>query len=154
MFDLNKMIPMNNSSEHFLFSPSEQNTLNHDIIGINKILSNNNDIYRIVPHCSIPKLNYEIDEEFKGPCNYTRLSILPLTPTGKQPKYKYMVRFATFKGNYIKEWGNDTFGEIYYLQSGKIGKVRIIFWRDKLLTVIHLKLSDNGDLIINKIENK
>ena len=65
-----------------------------------------------------------------------------------------MVRFATFKGNYIKEWGNDTFGEIYYLQSGKIGKVRIIFWRDKLLTVIHLKLSDNGDLIINKIENK
>ncbi len=150
MFDIEKMpsITESDGKPRYLFEGNNCALLNSDIKLINKSLKENS--FELI----IPELNFNTNLPSGGPVNYTFLWLNEFTPTGKKPKYIYTVYFNTFVGNYIKEWGNDTFGEIYYLQSGKIGKVRIIFWRDKLLTVIHLKLSDNGDLIINKIENK
>lgn len=140
--------PMTNG--YYLIPKSEQIDLNKDIDYINQVLNDNAICIR---DRYIPALNYDEDPDFRGPCNHTKLEIIPLTPTGKKPKYKAFVRFATFKGDYHKDWGNDTFGDIYYLQDGTIGKAKIIMWRDKVLTVVHLKIIDN-ELKIYKIDRK
>ncbi len=151
MIDLDRAISASPVYEQFYLIPkSEQPKLDKDICFVNQILENE----RIgIDRPFIPELNYDVDPCFKGPCNYSKLKVLPLTPTGKSPKYKYCVRFATFKGDYLKDWGNDTFGDLYYLPDGSIGKARIIMWRDKMLTVVHMKLVDN-QLSISKIERK
>lgn len=150
MLNVEKVISNSAINGYYLIPKSEQTKLNNDIDFINHILKKG----KIdIKNGYIPALNYDIDSNFKGPCNFSKLEVITTTPTGKNPKYKAFVRFATFKGDYDKDWGNDTFGEIYYLQNGAMGKARIIMWRDRALTVVHLKLVNNT-LCISKIEQK
>lgn len=135
----------------YLFSPKEQDILNSDIELLNNILKRYD--AKKIPSMHIPNLNYIIDENFKGPCNYTFLQLNDKTPTDKNPKYKYTVYFNVKMNNYSEEWMNTTFGQIMYLQNGKIGKSRIIIWRKRKLYVVYLKIVD-GNLDVSKIEYK
>lgn len=129
----------------YLFEGLNKKQLNNDICLINDVLRKNN-----ILDLFIPDLNYDTNIKTGGPTNYSFLNINELTATGKLTKYKYTVHFNTFIEDYQKDWGNDTFGKIYYLQNGEIGKVRIVMWRDKKLTVIHLK-KENSSIVIQKI---
>lgn len=153
MFDTNKMpsVTLCDGKPRYLFVGDYLTALNTHIDYINTLLIHYHKTS--IPNFFIPALNFYVDKNFKGPTNFTFLWLNDKTPTGKKPKYVYTVHFNTFKGDYMKEWGNDTFGEIYYLQDGNIGKVHITMWRNKKLHIIHLK-KINGILSINKIEEK
>lgn len=154
MFDIQAMLQkiIDNGEIWYLFNIHNAEILDKDVEVINKILKGNEQLAANVPNHYIPTLNYDDKLQTNGPTNYTYLSVNNKTPTGRSPKYKYVVHFNTFVGDYLKEWGNDTFGEIHYLQNNTIGKVRIIMWRNKILTVIHLN-NKEGNLYISKIEN-
>lgn len=137
----------------YLFEGHYRELLNADISLINNLLHISKEKLSGIKSPFIPPLNYNRDEDFIGPTNYTFLWLNDKTPTGKVPKYIYTVYFNTFIGDYIKEWTTDTFGQIYYLQNGEIGKVKITMWRNRKLSVIYIKRS-NDELIINKVEKK
>lgn len=155
MFDVTQMPSVRESDgkPRYLFKGQYQNYLESHIDFLNGILLQNAPLLQGVDNPFIPPLNFAPTKDHKRPCNYTYLKENEKTPTGKDPKYRYVVYFNTFIGNYLKDWGNDTFGEIYYLQNGEIGKVRIIIWRKRKLHVVHMKLI-NGKLNICKVEHR
>lgn len=155
MFDRNLMpsIVESDGKPRYLFKGQYQSDLESHIDFLNSILLQNIALLQGIDDPFIPPLNYIPIKDQKGPTNYTFLWENEKTPTGKDPKYRYVVYFNTSKGDYLKDWGNNTFGDIHYLQNGDIGKARVVIWRDKKLHVVHMKLI-KGKLNICKVEHK
>lgn len=75
---------------------------------------------------------------------------LPLTKTGKLPKFKEVFHYRTKNYDAFNPEKN-YFGDIYYLQDGSIGKTRMIFWINHTMYCIFMKIIDRT-LCVNKIE--
>lgn len=137
----------------YLFTGNYCDEINGDINAINKLLSEQEEIVNRIPKPYIPQINFIKDPSCKGPLNYSFLQINSPTATGRVPKYTQVVHFRVKINNYFEEWRNASFGEIYYLQNGQIGKVRVILWRNSNLYVIHIK-RENNKLVVSKTEYK
>lgn len=86
---------------------------------------------------------------------------IPLTPSGKIPKYRSTYHFAYYRdlpqsdkyGMPDINWkpGKEFFGEIKYLQDATIGQARLTFWTSKReLYDIEIKKKDNR-LTVTKV---
>lgn len=139
----------NDGKPRYLFYGKDIIRLDNDIDLINTVLFQNINRFKNTSDPFIPPLNYVPNDSFIGPINYTFLWLNDPTPSGKKPKYIYTVYFNTFKGNFITDWGNNTFGEIYYLQNGEVGKAKIVIWRNKILSVAHIRRNDSGLYLSN-----
>ena len=94
-----------------------------------------------------------------GRDDYTRLVILPLTPTGKKPKYPLKMSFCLLSSDRQFEMtmngGKEIFGHIYYQQDGEIGKAEVICWnhrgKESSYFVFHIRRGKE-DLCLSKTE--
>lgn len=86
---------------------------------------------------SIPLLHINPDdvrfEPSKIPLDdYTRICILPLTKTGKIPKFTIKMTFHLLSQDQhwevMEKGGKEVFGRIWYLKTGEIGKAEVIGW--------------------------
>ena len=94
-----------------------------------------------------------IDKEFEQLnifIAFTFYEAQPCTPTGRPAKYPLVLHYAYATHNDLNP-PQDYFGELYYTQSGDIGKARLIFWERKKGYMIHLALVDN-QLVVKKVE--
>lgn len=57
------------------------------------------------------------------------VSKVPNTKTGKPAKFSHFMSFAMPQEDRRHIPEIDTFGEIYFYPSGRIGKARVVFWR-------------------------
>ncbi len=73
---------------------------------------------------------------------YTFFECNPYTKTGKTSKFPLILHYA------IDE---ETFGQIYYLQDGTIGKCRLIFWIEHIMYSIELGLKGTT-IVVKKVE--
>lgn len=74
----------------------------------------------------------------------------PFTKTGRKSKYPLTLHFEHINHEKLcpqKEY----FGEIEYLQNGRIGSARIVYWENKICVVVYL-LTLKNSLVVNKIE--
>lgn len=98
----------------------------------------------------LPKLEIVPQEFVYSGQNPSKFELVPLTKTGKQPKYKKIFYYRT-KNYAAFEPDKNYFGDIYYLQNGDIGKAKMIFGIKKEMYHITIKVI-NKKLCINKIE--
>lgn len=98
----------------------------------------------------LPKLEIDPEDFVYSGQNPSHFELVPLTKTGKQPKFKKVFYYRT-KDYSSSEPVKKYFGDIYYLQNGDIGKAKMIFWIKRTMYHITLKII-NEKLCINKIE--
>lgn len=104
-----------------------------DILCMNRFLSEGHLNDSEIPVFSICEKEIRfVPSDLQGADDYTRLAIMPLTPTGKRPKNPLMMAFCLLSQD--EQWkisqakGKEVFGRIYYLPDGNIGKAEIICW--------------------------
>lgn len=97
------------------------------------------------------KENLNIDTyNFSYSSNFTFYEAQPYTSTGRSSKYPFVLHYAYATHNDLNP-SQDYFGELYYTQSGDIGKARLIFWKQKSGYMIHLAIIDK-QLAVKKVE--
>lgn len=136
-----------------------QRVAKEDILSLNDFLSQGYMEDTDVPMFEIEGKSIRFEPSELGMDDYTRLVILPLTPTGKNPKYPLRMSFCLLSQN--ENWkirqngGKEIFGHIYYLQSGDIGKADIICWKhkgkDSAYFEFHVRQGKDG-LCLSKVE--
>ena len=82
--------------------------------------------------------------------DFTFYEACPYTQTGKLSKYPLSLHYAYASHKDLNP-PQDYFGEIHYMQDGRIGKARLIFWQKKHGFMIHLAKS-GGKLSVKKVE--
>ena len=124
---------MENNQMIFFIDGKNQLIAKEDILDMNRFLSVGHINDSEIPIFSISEKEIRFEpSDLSGIDDYTRLTTLPLTPTGKQPKYPLMMAFCLL--SHDEQWkisqtkGKEVFGRIYYLQNGNIGKAEIICW--------------------------
>lgn len=80
---------------------------------------------------NIEPFNFSLIKSYSAPVeepsnNSVRLSISPLTPTGRNPKYPIQINFECTK--LCKEGDYGGHGELSYLPNGKVGKACFDYW--------------------------
>lgn len=107
-----------------------------DILSLNPFLKQAHDQDRKVPLFAFSSDKIRFDSKEPDTGDLTMLWRCPLTKTGKLPKYPLMMKIRTLSNE--QSWnmqtlegpgGKELIGEIYYLQTGEIGKARITCWR-------------------------
>lgn len=119
-----------------LIEGKNRKTATEDILSLNFFLEQAHERNAEIPAFafSADKIRFEPGDFSTD--DYTTLSMLPLTKTGKVPKYPLKMTVRTL--SHDEAWnmklpdgpgGDEIFGDIYYLQSGEIGKATIFCWR-------------------------
>ena len=120
----------------FFIDGKNRDIATEDILSLNPFLRQAHDQDRKVPVFAFSADKIRFDSKEPETDDLTMLSTRPLTKTGKLPKYPLMMKIRTLSND--ESWnmqtaegsgGKELFGEIYYLQTGEIGKARIICWR-------------------------
>ena len=122
----------------FLFSGEDAEKLSNDITFLNVLLS---PFSHLVPELwfDVTRLSlYPIDRS--GPISYSFLWETPFTPAGRPSKYPQVAYPQIILYDYLNEWSNNTFGDIHYLKDGRIGKARLVMWRDGVCYVAYFKI--------------
>lgn len=112
-----------------------------------------------VPLFKILEESIRFEPSLSGMDDYTRLIILPLTPTGKKPKYPLEMKVCLLSQDehwkILQNTGKEIFGDIWYLNDGKIGKARIICWnyagRNSRCYIFQIRRGENG-LFLQKVD--
>lgn len=107
-------------------------TAKEDILSLNCFLSEGHMNDPEIPVFLIHEKDIRFEPSQPSFDDYTRLFTLPLTPTGKKPKYPLELSFCTLSQDEhwkaSTEGGKEIFGQIWYLSNGEIGKARVICW--------------------------
>lgn len=146
----------------FFIDGKNQLIAKEDILGMNRFLSEGHVNDSEIPVFSIHEKEIRFEpSDLSGIDDYTRLDILPLTPTGKQPKYPLRMSFCLLSQE--EQWkisqtkGKEVFGRIYYLQSGDIGKAEIICWihngKKSSCFIFQIRRGKDG-LFLSKVEKR
>lgn len=87
------------------------------------------------------------------PGNCAKLEILPLTKTGRTPKFPIAIHFSAYELiDDVRLLGeNGSHGSLYYLQNKSLGKAEAHYWNHGVYYGIHWKLI-GGELRIGSIE--
>lgn len=123
---------MENNPISIFIDGKNQLVAKEDILQLNVFLSQGRVEDSDVPMFEISEATIRFEPSSLGMDDYTRLKILPLTPTGKKPKYPLEMDFCLMSQD--EHWklsqasGKEIFGQIWYLNSGEVGKARIICW--------------------------
>lgn len=147
-----------NSEIHKVIGPSTQPYAFMDIVGSNvlaahmvlkemnsHLLEANRYIYPAYRIIKIP-----VDEVVFTPnqkTSYSKIICNPHTFTGRISKYPVSLLFMT---SHVVD-GDSTHGELFFDQTGKVGKARICFWREERGFFFFYK-SLNGHLFLDRIE--
>lgn len=149
---------MENNQTSFFIDGHNRETATDDILQLNRYLAQGNEENPNIPLFQIGSdIRYEPSR--LGMDDYTRLYMLPLTPTGKKPKYPLTMKFVLLSQD--EHWsrsttgGTEIFGQIWYLQNGEIGKAKIVCWKyakqDYGCYVFQIRKSKDG-LFLQKVE--
>lgn len=124
---------MENNSITLFIDGENRITAKEDILSLNCFLSeghmNDSEIPVFMTHEK--DIRFE-PSDLSGIDDYTRLCILPPTPTGKMPKYPLKMTFHLLSQD--EHWkalttgGKEIFGRIWYLSNGNIGKAEVVCW--------------------------
>lgn len=151
---------MENNRITFFIDGKNRLIAKEDIMYMNRFLSEGHISDSEIPIFTISEQNIRFEpSDLSGIDDYTRLAILPLTQTGKKPKYPLMMAFCLL--SHDEQWkisqtkGKEVFGRIYYLQSGDIGKAEIICWihngKKSSYFVFQIRRGKDG-LFLSKVE--
>lgn len=161
-YDLSKVrafdFGMENNPISFFIDGHNREIATSDILQLNRYLAQGSEENSNIPIFQIGSdVRYEPSQ--LGMDDYTRLYTLPLTPTGKNPKYPLTMKFALLSQD--EHWrssttgGTEIFGQLWYLQNGEIGKAKVICWNyakpDYGCYVFQIRRGKDG-LFLQKIE--
>ena len=76
---------------------------------------------------------------------------VPNTKTGKPAKYSHWMGFAMLEEDWKERPNNNTFGEIYFYPSGRIGKARVVFWRSFKRFTAEFRSTKNEELYLWRV---
>lgn len=124
---------MENNQITLILDGPNRDIAREDVAALNPFLTQGHMNNKKIPmfFIDIGKLRFTSAHMENG--DYTRVFTLPLTPTGKQPKYPLMMSFCLLSQD--EHWKNSTtggeeiWGQIWYLNNGEIGKARVICWK-------------------------
>lgn len=124
---------MENNSITFFIDGKNQLVAKVDILSMNHFLSEGHMNDPDIPMFSIHENDIRFEpSDLSGIDDYTRLCILPPTPTGKMPKYPLKMTFHLLsQDEHCKvstTGGKEVFGRIWYLSNGNIGKAEVVCW--------------------------
>jgi hypothetical protein len=122
----------------------------NDIISLNPLIKQASTLSYSFPDTKIDKNKLRFEETNPVYYDYCNILLTPPTPTGKLPKYIASLYFYT-KPMGVDQTSNDIFGDLHYLQTGDIGKARIIRWYKHDCFMLHIAIKNNA-LCVNKIE--
>ena len=124
---------MENNSITLFIDGENRLTAKEDILSLNCFLSDGHMNDPEIPVFLIHEKDIRFEPSQPSLDDYTRLFTLPLTPTGKKPKYPLELSFCTLSQDEhwqaSTEGGKEIFGQIWYLSNGEIGKARVICWK-------------------------
>lgn len=132
-----------------------------DILSLNAFLSQGYMEDTDIPTFEIEEKSVRFSPSELGRDDYTRLIILPLTPTGKKPKYPLKMSFCLLSSDKQFEismnGGKEIFGHVYYQQNGEVGKAEVICWNHKgkksSCFVFHIRRGKES-LCLSKVEKR
>ena len=136
-----RIIPENNRVYGTNIPEEDKPQLKNEISYINRIVK------QICKQCGIPNRTIQFSRLEYGIAS-THYEFTPFTKTGKPSMYPLSVRY-TYKSKPADNPG--AFGEIFYLQSGEIGKTRQIYWSNGEGCFIYLGQTNNN-LVVKRIE--
>lgn len=161
-YDLSKVrafdFGMENSQISFFVDGHNREIATGDILQLNRYLAQGREEN---PHIPLFQIGGDVRYEPSqlGMDDYTRLYMLPLTPTGKKPKYPLTMKFALLSQD--EHWhrsttgGTEIFGQLWYLQNGEVGKAKVICWNytkpDYGCYVFQIRRGKDG-LFLQKVE--
>lgn len=76
---------------------------------------------------------------------------IPDTKTGKPAKYSHWMSFCMLREDQRGTTENDTFGDIFFYPSGRIGKAEVIFWRDRNLYTADFRSTKREELYLWRV---
>lgn len=134
-------------------------TAKEDVLSLNRFLSEGHMNDPEIPFFLIHEKDILFEPSQPSLDDYTRLFTLPLTPTGKKPKYPLELSFCTLSQDEhwqaSTEGGKEIFGQIWYLSNGEIGKARVICWKyekkDYGCFIFQIRRNNDG-LYLMKVE--
>ena len=144
MLSVGRIIPTDLKQGNLTISPSDRVLIDKEFEQLNIFIA-----FALKRAHSKKKLSIDT-YEFSYSNNFTFYEAQPCTPTGRPAKYPLVLHYAYATHNDLNP-PQDYFGELYYTQSGDIGKARLIFWERKKGYMIHLALVDN-QLVVKKVE--
>lgn len=115
----------------------------------NELLVKIKEVLEVSMPLKIPTLLLYYNDDFEDKLG-TYFQYEPLTSNGRASKYPYTLYYAI--GNHFdSDAVFDTFGDIGYLQDGRIGKAHLNFWQNKIGYHINMLIVDDK-LAVNKVE--
>ena len=150
---------MENNQISIFIDGKNQLIAKEDILSLNRFLDQGYMDDTDVPMFEIEEKNIRFVPSEVGRDDYTRLFILPLTPTGKNPKYPLKMSFSLLSSDeqfkISMSGGKEIFGHVYYQQNGDVGKADIICWNHKgkrsAYFEFHIRRGKDG-LCLSKLE--
>lgn len=76
---------------------------------------------------------------------------IPDTKTGRPAKYSHEINFCMLQEDQGQAAENDTFGEMLFYPSGRIGKAEVIFWRDRNLYTADFRSTKKEELYLWRV---
>ena len=162
-FDFSKVrgfdFGMENNQISIFIDGKNQMIAREDISSMNVFLNQGHMDDSDVPLFKILEESIRFEPSLSGMDDYTRLIILPLTPTGKKPKYPLEMKVCLLSQDehwkILQNTCKEIFGDIWYLNDGKIGKARIICWnyagRNSRCYIFQIRRGENG-LFLQKVD--
>lgn len=150
---------MENNQIAFFIDEKNRLTAKEDILSLNCFLSEGHMNDPEIPDFLIHEKDIRFEPSQPSLDDYTRLFTLPLTPTGKKPRYPLELSFCTLSQDEhwqaSTEGGKEIFGQIWYLSNGEIGKARVICWKyekkDYGCFIFQIRRNNDG-LYLMKVE--
>lgn len=96
-----------------------------------------------------PYIDFLNFDERYHPC--VNVCKIPNTKTGKPAKYSYWLFFCMLRKDQNYAIDDDTFGEVFFYPSGRIGKARVIFWRDRKCYVAEFRSTKTEELYLWRV---
>lgn len=150
---------MENNQISIFIDGKNQKIAKEDILKLNSFLAQGYKEEMDVPEFYIDENSVRFEPSGREYDDYTRLFMMPPTPTGKKPKYPLKMTFCLM--SHDEQWkvisgkGKEIFGHVYYLQDGNIGKAEVICWKHQgkksSCFVFHIRRRTDG-LFLSKIE--
>lgn len=136
-FDLSKVrgfdFGMENNPISIFLDGKNQLVAKEDITSLNPLLAQAHKDDSSIPLFQINPTDIRFEpSDLSGIDDYTRICILPLTKTGKIPKFTIKMTFRLLSQD--QHWevsengGKEMFGQIWYLKTGEIGKAEVVGW--------------------------
>ena len=164
-------MPFTNVYQHevYLLNGDNLQQAKNDVLAMNPLIAGAGKIVNELSDTQINHVHFMPTARNKyndGVIDYTNLILSPYTETGKASKFPLSLYFHTSPPRvYIESYNieelfaeearykmrTDIFGEIFYLQSGTIGKSKIIIWHRGTCFGVYCALEKTGEFCVNRI---